>query len=379
MLFKGAPLSNAAVLVAHLHAGRCSATPPGGPHYLQNVKGADDALQPPAAATGQGANTFSVRVRNGVSSSAVQPFLVDYDRALSVVLHEGAATSGYEPSAVGSRAACCDLVPNLPDLPETWSATIELNFGLDKSYTAVRQEFYRSVCVPLACTTDAWRSASPTVYVLRIRSSTLNKMAVVQHSNLARTVQVTDMNLNVTYRLSQNSSYPNGICEAQPIGGGPGQQMVSSNGQLRSTAAFLQFDPTQPISFDGVNIKNVRAISCERWTRNFTFPFGGGVTSSGVASYYFPISTWANRGESFHRLLKRVEINGTRLYANGTGLPFYHSYEFVNFVPAITNSDVFNPCYVLQAGGLGVPRTVRSFSHSVRFPVALTEPFAALH
>ena len=108
-----------------------------------------------------------------------------------------------------------------------------------------------------------------------MRSSTLNKMAIVQHSNMARSVQVVDLNLNVSYKLSQNSSFPNGICEAQSIAGGPGQQMMASNGQLRSTAAVLQFDPTTPISFDGVNLKNVRGITCERWSKNFTFPFGG--------------------------------------------------------------------------------------------------------
>ena len=78
--------------------------------------------------------------------------------------------------------------------------------------------------------------------------------------------------------------------------------------------------------------------------------------ASGVAFYYFPLSSWSNRGEAFHRLLKRVEVNGTHFSANGAQRAFSHSYEFVNMVPAITNADVFNPCYVLQSGGLGVSR-----------------------
>ncbi len=142
--FGGAPLASGATLVAHLHAGRCSASPAGGAHYLQNRSGVDDALSsPPPSGTAQGSNTFSVRVRSGVANAATQPFLVDYDRALSVVLHEGGASTGYAPAAAGSRAACCDLVPNLPDLPDDWSATIECNFGGDKAYTLVRQEFFR--------------------------------------------------------------------------------------------------------------------------------------------------------------------------------------------------------------------------------------------
>jgi hypothetical protein len=119
--FGGAPLPASAMLVAHLHAERCSAAPPGGAHYLQNASGLDDSLSATAlAGSAQGSNTFSVRVRGNGTSSATQPWLTDYDRALSVVLHEGAPTAGYAPSAAGSRAACCDLTPNLPDLPDTW-------------------------------------------------------------------------------------------------------------------------------------------------------------------------------------------------------------------------------------------------------------------
>jgi hypothetical protein len=247
ILFNGAPLAAGATLVAHLHAGRCSASPPGGGHYLQDPAGVDDALSAPLpAGSAQGSNTFSVRVRSGVSS-AVQPFLTDYDRTLSVVLHEGAAVAGYAPTAVGSRAACCDLVPNLPDLPETWSATIECNFGLSKAYTMIRQEFF---------------------------SSSMNKVALVQHTNLLRSVQVQDLTKNMSYELSQNATYPNGLCVAKPIPQGMANPLLGSNGQLKSTADFLQFDPSQPISFDGMNVKNVRGITCERWSRNFSFPFG---------------------------------------------------------------------------------------------------------
>jgi hypothetical protein len=328
--YQGVALPLTAALVAHVHAGRCAASPPGGPHYLQSLGGLDDALDAAApAGTPQGNNTLSVRVRSGGAQfSATQPFLADYDRALSLVLHEGAASFGYAPAATGARAACCDLVPNLPDMPDTWSATIECNFA-EKGYTMVRQEFY---------------------------STALNKIAIVQHSNLARSVQVQDLSKNVTYSLSQNASFPNGLCVAQPIR--PSPLVGTQGGKLQSTADFLQFDPTQAITFDGVGVTNVRGIVTERWSRNFSFAFGPD-TSAGIASYYFPVSSWSNRGESFHRLIKRVEVNGTHTAANGSAWAFFHTYEFVNLVPAITNADVFNPCLVLQAGGLGTSRLVR--------------------
>ncbi len=102
--YNAAPLPSSALLVAHLHAARCSATPPGGDHYRQNTSLPDDALSvPPPAGSGQGTNTFSVRVPSSGVASAAQPLLVDYDRALSVILHEGGNTSGYSPTSPGSR------------------------------------------------------------------------------------------------------------------------------------------------------------------------------------------------------------------------------------------------------------------------------------
>ena len=171
-------------------------------------------------------------------------------------------------------------------------------------------------------------------------------------------VQVQDRAKNVTYVLKQNATYPNGVCEVSRAARGPGDSGVS-DGKLKTSAEFLQFDLADPtLRFDGVNVKNVRGIDCERWSRNFSIPFGPSDVSRGVVYYYFPISSWSNRGETFHRLIKRVELVGERV--NGTSTrPYSHSYEFVNLVPAITNRDVFNPCYVLQMGGLGTSRAVR--------------------
>jgi len=320
--FNGTALPSGALLVAHLHAARCSASPAGGEHYRQNLTLPDDSLAvPPPAGSGQGSNTFGVRVPPSGMASAVQPMLVDYDRGLSVVLHEGAALRGYAPVTAGARAACCDLVPNLPDLPETYSVTIEANFGLSKAYTMVRQEY---------------------------KSREENKITVVEHSNMLRTVTIQDYTKNVTYKLLQNATYPNGVCEATACRNTP---LSQCNGQVQDTAALFTLGDGQPIFFDGVNLKNVRGISCERWSRNFTIttPFGN---DTGVASYYFPISSWKNRGENFHRLLKRIEVVG--FSRRGA---FSHSYEWLNMVPAVSNVDVFNPCRVLAMGPMGVSQS----------------------
>ena len=109
-----------------MHASRCESAQ-GGAHYLQNTLGLDS-----------GVNIFEVSLPfDGSSSkssgSVTRPYLADYDRAASVVLHE--------PST-NDRFACCNLVPNLPTLPDTWSATIEANIkqpAANISYTMLRK------------------------------------------------------------------------------------------------------------------------------------------------------------------------------------------------------------------------------------------------
>jgi hypothetical protein len=322
ILFRGQPLNSKAVLVAHIHASSCAASQ-GGPHYLQNTTLPDDTLPvPPPAGSGQGSNTFSVRVPSTGQASATQPFLVDYDRAMSVVLHEGAAVAGYSPVSSGSRIGCADLVPTLPDLPQTYSMTIEANFGLSKGYTLVRKQY---------------------------QSAAENKITAVQHSNMLRLVVIQDFNSNTTYTIQQNSSFPQGICEMTACRNTPLSQCGTVVPDL---SALFNVGDGQPIVFEGVNLANVRGITCERWTRNYTFSSPQG-SSSGTARYYVPVSSWHNRGEQYHRLLKRIEIFGTSR-GGGASNQYSHSYEFVDFVPQVINTDVFDPCRVLKMGPLGV-------------------------
>ena len=322
ILFRGQPLGTKAVLVAHIHASSC-ATSSGGPHYLQNTTLPDDTLPvPPPAGSGQGSNTFSLRVPSTGQASATQPFLVDYDRALSVVLHEGAAVAGYSPVSPGSRIGCADLVPTLPDLPQSYSMTIEANFGLSKAYTLVRQQY---------------------------QSAAVNKITAVQHSSMLRLVVIQDFNTNTTYTIQQNSTYPQGVCEMTSCRNTPLSQCGTTVPDLN---VLFNLGDGQPIVFEGVNLANVRGITCERWTRNYTFNSPQG-SSSGTAHYYVPVSSWHNRGENYHRLLKRIEISGTT-QGGGASYQYSHSYEFVDFVPDVINTDVFDPCRVLKMGPLGV-------------------------
>jgi hypothetical protein len=115
-------VSPPSALFVHLHTARCDSTPPGGSHYLLNSSLPDDAASTSSPA--QGNNTFSLILRSftGGVVSAVQPWLVDFDKVLSAVLHD----------STGTRQACCNLVPRLPNLPSTYSVTIEANFGLTK-------------------------------------------------------------------------------------------------------------------------------------------------------------------------------------------------------------------------------------------------------
>lgn len=181
-------------LVAHLHASVCAKSNPAGgayvarlacplrpnhphvashsaalscragPHYLQNTSLPDDAptgtntmtvvlaangtsltVRPPLPPCQRSLPSckrylpkstrrlpaFQPTRRHHSQGVSVRSWLVDYDRALSVVIH----------GASGTRLLCGDLVPNMPTLPDVWSALIEANFG-KKQYTMLSREYY---------------------------------------------------------------------------------------------------------------------------------------------------------------------------------------------------------------------------------------------
>lgn len=57
--------------------------------------------------------------------------------------------------------------------------------------------------------------------------------------------------------------------------------------------------------------------------------------------YYFPVNQWLVAREDYHRLLKRVYMNGTR-----NGEPFESYDEYVNFRPRTIYSALFEICAI---------------------------------
>lgn len=113
--------------LTHVLLGGPDAAPSAGPHYLQNASLPDDAPS--------GQNTMTVLLNStnatGLWGASVRSWLVDYDRALSVVVH----------NASGARILCGDLAPNMPSLPDVWTALIEANIAA-KGYTTVSRDYY---------------------------------------------------------------------------------------------------------------------------------------------------------------------------------------------------------------------------------------------
>jgi hypothetical protein len=122
---------------------------------------------------------------------------------------------------------------------------------------------------------------------------------------------VQDVFLNRSYTLIQNATYPNGLCVQSVCVPNP---LQPCNGQLDGLESYYNLGAGAPVNFDGKNIQNVRGITCERWSRNITVPPQRNQSTPNISAtvyFYFPVNSWSNRGESYHRLLKRIQVNGT--------------------------------------------------------------------
>ena len=65
---------------------------------------------------------------------------------------------------------------------------------------------------------------------------------------------------------------------------------------LKSTEDFLGLGATNPLTFGGNAIKNVRGIDARYWIRDFTLTFFN-MTFMGTAAYFDPVTSWSNAGE----------------------------------------------------------------------------------
>ena len=293
---------------AHIHASRCDVSS-GGTHYLQNTNGLD-----------LGDNIFEVvfdakQYGDDIlgSGNVTRQYLADYDRAASVVVHIPG----------GTRALCCNLAPALPKLPDTWSATIEANInnfdaGSNLSYTMLRKEWYHAET---------------------------NSLRIDEHSAYSRQTRLMNTAEERLVTMHRNDTFPDGICRDHPLQSRMSSFLTrGSSHTIKSTAEMFSFEGDAPDEYHGITASHeyVRGVPCEKWTRNVTMG-----TKKYTYEFFFPVSSWMIRRESYHRMLWRVVVksdNGFR------GQPVLHFYDFVDMVPYVEDMEVFNPCNVYNTG-----------------------------
>lgn len=293
---------------AHIHASRCDVSS-GGTHYLQNTNGLD-----------LGDNIFEVvfdakQYGDDIlgSGNVTREYLADYDRAASVVVQIPG----------GTRALCCNLAPALPKLPDTWSATIEANInnfdaGSNLSYTMLRKEWYHAET---------------------------NSLRIDEHSAYSRQTRLMNTAEERLVTMHRNDTFPDGICRDHPLQSRMSSFLTrGSSHTIKSTAEMFSFEGDAPDEYHGITASHeyVRGVPCEKWTRNVTMG-----TKKYTYEFFFPVSSWMIRRESYHRMLWRVVVksdNGFR------GQPVLHFYDFVDMVPYVEDMEVFNPCNVYNTG-----------------------------
>mmetsp|Transcript_6708 Transcript_6708/g.17169 ORF Transcript_6708/g.17169 Transcript_6708/m.17169 type:complete len:488 (+) Transcript_6708:44-1507(+) len=298
------------ILKAHVHSQRCEISQ-GGPHLMNDMKGLDSGTNILEVLLLFDGGTFKS------TGSVQQEWLADYDQAASVVLHD--------PNGV--RIACCNMVPTVPLLPDTWSATIEANFqqpAANISYTMIRKEWYDKAS---------------------------QNMRIDEHSAYSKQTRLVNVKYDHMLLLHRNETFVDGICEDHSLSSDM-RQFLTRNGNhtLMSTADMFGFKGDSPDVYHGVTGPSewVRGIPCEKWTRNVSVPGfsrgSGGAPTGGVNytfEFYFPVSSWMVRRETYHRLLSRVVL---RSDSGFRGIPVLHYYDFVDMVPLIPDMNVFNPC-----------------------------------
>ena len=306
--------SSAFTTKAHIHASRCQ-TNKGGLHYMYDVAGIDG-----------GENIFLVEhnfpggVPSPTDANATREYLMDYERAASVVVH----------APDGTRIACCNLVPNLPTLPDIWSAVIEANInhegeGVDAvSYSMLRYEWY---------------------------DTSTNNLRIDEHSSYSKQTRIMNPVHDTYMTMHQNATHSNGYCEKHQMSDKHFPMFGRGSGTgLSSTAEFLRVTGDTPDVYNGVTEAGVvRGIPCEKWSRNVTMPSFSNPSASisYVYEFYFPISSWMIRRESFHRMLSRIVVKSD---SGMQGVPVLHYYDFIDFKPEVEDASIFNPCEVWSTG-----------------------------
>ena len=248
------------------------------------------------------------------TGNVTREFLADYDRAASVVVH----------IADGTRILCCNLAPALPKLPDTWSATIEANInnfdaGSNLSYTMLRKEWYHAET---------------------------NNLRIDEHSAYSRQTRMMNTVEERLITMHRNDTFPDGLCSDHPLQSRMSRFLTrgGTDHKIKSTAEMFSFEGDAPDEYHGITASHeyVRGVPCEKWTRNVTMG-----TKKYLYEFYFPVSSWMIRRESYHRMLWRVVVKSDEGFR---GQPVLHFYDFIDMVPFVEDMEVFNPCNVYNTG-----------------------------
>jgi len=268
--------------------------------WLANNSSGDATTEPAAALSLNISSSGTTSGMVNMTNSTIYDFLVDYDEAKSVVIYGN-----------NNILACQNLIPPFPDFPSDWSATIETT-DVERGFTYVFQEIY---------------------------SQTLNKIRLDVHSFGTDRIIVTDASSGSTTIITPS----NGSCQARNFGRGLNWITQEDNTTLLTTAQMLHFLPQNNITYVP-GFVSVRGIPCEVWQTSVEFSTPRFNMSFDV-EFYFPVNAWLVGREDYHRMLKRVYMNGTR-----NGEPFEMYDEYVNFRPRTVFPSLFEVCAISPYG-----------------------------
>eukprot|EP00899_Mesostigma_viride_P022109 jgi/Mesvir1/3082/Mv26185-RA.1 len=316
----GAAIPAGAIFKAHVHASSCdSGTLPGGDHYKQNASITTEVVD------NELWFTLTVGADGRASASVDRGWFADYDKTMSVVIHDSSDVTGSTLEGRNSlrgghnRIACCDLVPPLPSLPDSWSVSIEANI-LARGYTVEREEVYDSERSTLVLRDTTHRASFTDIS----NFNTMRRRTVYAGNHTCTSKEIDSRTLSM---FGQNSTH----------------------GQFRmfSTAEYLRFASGNETYVPGTFL--VRGVPCEKWAlTNVTDKEG---TLTYTAQYYFTEDNWNEPVFSFHRSLRRVEVEGRFLKGPRAGSTFHNVYDFTGLRPFVVDEDeVTNPCRAYGGG-----------------------------
>ena len=130
------------------------------------------------------------------------------------------------------------------------------------------------------------------------------QLAIDEHSAYSRQTRMMNTVEERLITMHRNDTFPDGACSDHPLQSRMSRFLTCRDGlHTKSTGNALQGDA--PDEYHGITASHeyVRGVACEKWTRNVTRG-----TKKYVYEFYFPVSSWMIRYESYHRMLWRVVV-----------------------------------------------------------------------